>query len=183
MNETLARLLPLLIPLVVIALVMRRAARGRKVRVERLWIAPAIALIGAGVLLYFQPPTDGLSLAVYAGVIVLGGALGWYRGAFTRLSVDAETHEVTSKASAAGVALILGAFVVRSGVREFMGEQSSALHVSAALITDAFVLFAVAMVIVQRVEIWLRCERLLKQARADKAVANAPSATKNGPLS
>jgi membrane protein CcdC involved in cytochrome C biogenesis len=169
MNETLARLLPLLIPLLVIAVVMRRAVRGRKVRVERLWIAPAIALIGAGVLLYFQPPTDALSLAVYAGVIALGGALGWYRGAFTRLSVDAETHEVTSKASAAGIALILGAFVIRSGVRAFMGESASDLHVSAALVTDAFVLFAVAMVIVQRVEIWLRCERLLKQARADKA--------------
>jgi membrane protein CcdC involved in cytochrome C biogenesis len=182
MNEILARLLPLMIPLVVIALVMRRAVRGRKVRVERLWIAPSIALIGAGVLLYFQPPTDTLSQAVYAGVIVVGGALGWYRGAFTRLSVDAETHEVTSKASAAGVALILGAFVIRSGVRAFMGEQSSALHVSAALVTDAFVLFAVAMVIVQRVEIWLRCTRLLKKAGADKAAKNAVDGAEKDPL-
>jgi hypothetical protein len=74
------------------------------------------------------------------------------------------------------VALILGAFAVRSGVRALMGENASTLHVSAALVTDAFVLFAVAMVIVQRVEIYLRCTRLLKQARADKAAraASAP---------
>ena len=141
------------------------------------WIAPALALIGAGILLYFEPAPDLFGVAIQAAAAVLGGALGWYRGAFTRLSVDAQTHEVTSKASAAGVALILGAFAVRSGVRAFMGENASTLHVSAALVTDAFVLFAVAMVIVQRLEIYLRCTRLLKQARADRAAraADAPA--------
>jgi membrane protein CcdC involved in cytochrome C biogenesis len=169
MNETVVRLLPLIIPLAVMALFMRRAVRGRKVRVERLWIMPAIAVLAGGAVIAMQPPLSPLALGIQLFAMVLGSALGWYRGAFTRLSVDAETHEVTSKASAAGIILVLVAFFVRYATRSFMGQQGSALHLNAGLITDAFVLFAIGMIVVQRLEMWLRCRRLLAKARADKA--------------
>jgi hypothetical protein len=171
MNESLARLLPLLIPLVFLALVMRRAARGRKLRVERLWIMPSIALVAGIAVIAMNPAIGAISVTIQATALLLGGALGWYRGAFTRLSVDAVTHEVTSKASAAGIILVLAAFFVRYATRAFLGQEGSALHLNAALITDAFLLFAIGMIVVQRIEIWLRCTRLLAQARADKAAS------------
>lgn len=171
MNETLSRLLPLLIPLLFLALVMRRAARGRKLRVERLWIMPSIALAAGIAVIAMNPALGAAAIAIQAAALALGCALGWYRGAFTRLSVDSITHEVTSKASMAGVILVLAAFFVRYAARAFLGQEGSALHLNAALITDAFLLFAIGVIVVQRIEIWLRCTRLLAQARADKAAS------------
>jgi hypothetical protein len=48
------------------------------------------------------------------------------------------------------------------------------LHLNALLITDSFVVFAIGMILVQQLEIWLRCRRLLAEARAAKAAADAP---------
>ena len=62
---------------------------------------------------------------------------------------------------------------MRYAARALLGQQGSTLHLNAALITDAFLLFAIGMIVVQRIEIWLRCTRLLAQARADKAAIEA----------
>lgn len=172
MNQALAQLLPLLIPLAVMALVMRRAVRGRKLRVERLWIMPTIAVIAGIVVIAMRPALGAVSIAIQGAALLLGCALGWYRGAFTRLSVDAVSHEVTSKASAAGIILVLAAFFVRYAARTFIGEEGGTLHLNAALITDAFLLFAIGVIVMQRIEIWLRCSRLLAEARAARPAPN-----------
>jgi hypothetical protein len=177
MSNFLPQILPLLIPLVVLALILRRSARGRKLRVERLWIVPLVALVGGLAVVILQPATGAFALAIQAAALALGGVVGWWRGAFTRLTVDPQTHKVTSKASTAGIVLVMAAFLVRYAARFFLREESNSLHLTAALITDAFLLFAVGVITMQRLEIWLRCSKLLAEARAAKSEAPVTSTT------
>jgi hypothetical protein len=123
-------------------------------------------------------------LIAIAGLIVvlgLGGLAGWFRGRFTQISVDPDSHELTSKASPVALVLIAGLFVLRYGLRLYVEQDGAAgspgrLNAGAAALTDGLLLFSVGVVGVQRLEMWLRARRLLADSIAAKA-ARTKSAT------
>jgi hypothetical protein len=154
------------IPLVVLVLVFLRNARARKLKIERLWIAPTILLVMAALVLAMQKPPGVLMLGVYVLAFGLGVLAGWWRGRLTNITIDPETHELTSKASMIGMLLILGLFVVRRLVGVYAAANAETLHVSALEVTDALLLLAVGLVCAQRLEIALRATRMLRDARA-----------------
>lgn len=156
-----------IIPLVVLVLVFLRNARERRLKIERLWIMPTILLAVAGVTLAFQKPPSVLMIGVYAATFALGALAGWWRGRLTNITINPETHELTSKASMIGMILILGLMVVRRGVGAYASTHAEALHVSALEVTDALLLLAVGLVCAQRLEIALRATRMLKEARGE----------------
>lgn len=170
MDPVISHGLPYVIPLVIVLIVVRRNLRGRKIRAERLWVYPAILILGAGpVILAERPPAAIGALAMAAG-LVLGGVVGWYRGRLTRITIDPETHELTSQASTAGMILIAVVFALRYGLRMLVTPGQNVLpasvHLNATLITDVLILFAIGLMGVQRLEMWLRCRKLLAEARA-----------------
>jgi len=157
-----------LIPLVFIGLAILRNSRTRNLKIERLWIAPTLILF-ATVLAFSQQhmPTLAMTVADVAA-LALGAALGWWRGRFITISVDPETHALTSKASVVGMLVILGIFALRSGLSSFARANASAFHATAQDVTDALLLLAVGLVCAQRLEMALRANRLLTEARAAK---------------
>jgi len=62
--------------------------------------------------------------------------------------------------------LILGIFALRYLLRSFLGGEASVLHVTAADLTDAFMVLAVGVVCSQRVEWFLRARQMIAQAKA-----------------
>ena len=128
----------LLVPLVVIALVILRNARARKLKVERLWISPMIVMAMTIAAFAANPPPGLLGVALDILAVGVGGLLGWWRGRASRFTVDPETHVVTSRVSPAGMLLILGIFALRYLLRMFLGDGASALHLTAGEITDSF---------------------------------------------
>lgn len=155
-----------LVALAFIALAVTRNARARNLRVERLWIGPAVIL--AMTLLAFSQqtvPSVGM-VALDLLALGVGAALGWWRGRFTRIAVDPQTHALTSQTSPLGMLLILAIFALRSVVRAYATAHAGSLHVSITGITDAFLLLAVGVVCAQRLEMALRASRLLAEARA-----------------
>ena len=157
-----------LVPLIAVAMVVLRNSRERKLKVERLWIAPVAFLILTGLVLAAQPPPGLALLAVNLLALVVGASAGWWRGRLTRLSVDPETHDLTSKTSPLGMLLILALFALRYFLRTMGAQGASMLHVSALQVTDALMLFAVGLVCAQRLEIALRATRLLEKARGSE---------------
>lgn len=161
--------LPYIIPLLIVLLVVRRNLRGRKIRTERLWLYPAILIAGAIAVMSAERPPPPIAALAMAAALVLGGVVGWYRGRLTRITLNPETHELTSQASTAGMILIAVVFVIRYGLKLLVTPGQTALpasvHLNATLITDVLMLFAVGLMSVQRVEMWLRCRRLLAEAR------------------
>src|SRR5689334_21935295 len=102
----------LIIPLAVIALVIFRSARTRRLRVERLWISPLLVALMIGLALAQEGAPTPVGLAIEIGGVALGAAIGWWRSSFTHIEIDQETHELTRRASPIGLVIILGVFLV-----------------------------------------------------------------------
>jgi hypothetical protein len=170
MEAAYAHSLIYVLPMVVILLVIRRNLRGRKIRTERLWLLPAILVAGAIYLMIMEGPPSPIGALAMAAGLVLGGVVGWYRGRLTRITLNPETHELTSQASTAGMMLIAVVFVARYALRMLAQPGQtvlpSSVHLNATLVTDVLMLFAVGLMTVQRTEMWLRCRKLLAEARA-----------------
>lgn len=145
------------------------AGAARRLRLEWLWVAPAMLVIGAGVLLAYLPPRGVLAWLALALVTVAGGALGWWRGTLIPVEVDRETHALNTRTSRAAILFLGAVFVLRYAVRAVLSGESQTLHIATALITDGFVLFAAGLYGVSRLEIFLRARRLLREARAQGA--------------
>jgi hypothetical protein len=160
-----------LIPLVVIALVILRNSRARRLRIETLWISPVVILVLVGLSFSQQGMPTPLMLGLDIAALAVGAALGWWRARFTKITVDPATHELTSQASPIGMLVILAIFAVRFGVRMYASESATTLGVSAIAIADAALVISVGLVCAQRLEIALRATRLLNEARATTPTA------------
>ncbi|GAA4765404.1 hypothetical protein GCM10023219_07860 [Stakelama sediminis] len=151
---------------VVLAFRMRRMSRMRPLRLEYLWVVPA--LYGAIAVLAFAshlPSPLGWSLSLVG--LAAGGAIGWQRGRMMHIHIDPETHALNQKASPAAILFIVALIVVREGAR-MLAESGSAtsMHINALLVTDVLIAFALGMFALQRLEMFLRARRMLNAARA-----------------
>jgi hypothetical protein len=155
---------------VVLSLVLffrvRRIGKARPLKVERLWIVPALYLVLAATAFVATPPdAAGWGFAIFA--FGLGALLGWQRGRMMRIDVDAETHEVTATQSPAAFLFIVVLIALRTGMRTMATNGHGGLfHLSPATLTDILVAFALGLLGVQRLEMFLRARRLLGEARA-----------------
>jgi p-aminobenzoyl-glutamate transporter AbgT len=157
--------------LLIAAVLMLRNRRARPLRIERLWLRPAISIAFALVFLFsYPPPLSAVSVAVVLLGLAVGAAVGWQRGRFMRIEVDPATHAMTARMSQLGMVLVLAFFAARYLLRgAFLGP------VPAASLTDALMLSAAAMMLAQQTEVSLRARRLLQEARARGGPA-APNA-------
>lgn len=169
MDANTAQVLPYLVPLLILVLVMRRSLRERRLKVERLWVLPVVLLLVGGLAVYNAPPRTPAAIGAVAGALVLGAAAGWWRGRLTRITVDPDTHLLTSKTSPLGVLLITGLYVVRYVARMYAQQHPAALPADATAVTDGLMVFAIVMMAVQRLEMWLRSQRLVAEAVKAKA--------------
>lgn len=156
----------LLVPVLILAVVILRNARARKLKVERLWISPLIVMALTIAAFASNPPPGPVGMVLDLVAVGVGAALGWWRGRASRFTVDPRTHEVTSRVSPAGMLLILGIFALRYILRMFLGDGASAMHLTAAEVTDSFLLLAVGVVSAQRLEWWIRARRMIAEAKA-----------------
>lgn len=159
---------------VAMLIAVMRNRQPRKLRIEALWIRPLIFLaLLATTAVAAPPPLTAVSLTLMIAAAGIGAALGWQRGRFIKIEVDAETHALTSRASPIGVVFILVLLVMRVALRGALIQNAAALRVSAIAAAEAVLVLAVSMMVVQGFEMWLRARRLLEAARAVKAETSA----------
>lgn len=161
-------LLPYLVPVLILLLIVRRGMTARKIKIERMWVMPALLLFaGASMFASAQIPSV-MIIAELAAALAGGAVVGWYRGRLTHVSIDPATHDLTSKTSPVGVVLIAVLFAARYGIRlafPDVGYGHGSLASQAGAIADALTLFGIGAMVAQRLEIWLRCRRLLAEAQ------------------
>lgn len=159
------QLIPLIVVAVVLPLVLLRNRRPRTLRPEWMWVAPLIvvALIGFGLWGLSHTgqgaPTDPASLTVLAVGLALGAAAGWWRGKTVTIHKE-PNGTLKAQASPLGLILIVGLLVARQALRPWMEQHAADWHVGPLAIIEAFMLFAVGMVVMQRVEMWIRARRI-----------------------
>ncbi|WP_375395828.1 DUF1453 domain-containing protein, partial [uncultured Sphingomonas sp.] len=102
-------LMQYVIPIAVIAIVFlirgRQMTRMRRLKLEQLWIVPAIYLVIVAILFVSMPPRPVGWLIALAGVVI-GAAIGWQRGRMMTIHVDPETHAINQKASPLAMVLL-----------------------------------------------------------------------------
>ena len=151
--------------LLIAGVLVLRNRRARPLRIERLWLRPAMSIAFALLFLFsYPPPITALSLSIMFLGLVVGVAVGWQRGRFMRIEVDPVSHAMTARMSQLGMILVLAFFAARYWLRgAFLGP------VPAASVTDALMISAATMMLAQQVEVTLRARRLLAEARAGNA--------------
>jgi hypothetical protein len=168
----LRQLFPILLILVVVARVALRNRKPRPLKIELMWIRPAIFLALAVVMLVgVPPPLTVIGVGSVLLAVALGVALGWQRGRLIRIEVHPETHEVMQRASPAALIFVVAVIALRYGARSLVVQGVGADHLPINLVTDTLGLFAISMVVTQSAEMWLRARRLLAEARAVKVSA------------
>jgi hypothetical protein len=154
---------------VVLAIVLlirfRRMNQARPLKVERLWIVPALYLAITVIAFATTPPSAaGWALSIIA--FALGAALGWQRGRLMRIDVNPETHAVTFVQSPMAFLFIVVLIAVRTGMRTAAQSWTAGpFQMSPASLTDILVAFALGLLSVQRLEMFLRARRLLAESR------------------
>lgn len=152
-----------LLPLAIIALVFWRRWKAmgvaRPLRTGRMWIAPVLYALLVALMLWAMPPAPA-GWALFFGGVLIGGAVGWQRARLLHLHVEEGT--VMVRQSPAGLAVILGIFVLR---RVFLpaqrgGTAPHGAHPALPLATDALLGFALGSVIGYRLELWRRAKQL-----------------------
>lgn len=157
-----ATLLPFAVIAVVLALRLRSMGRERPLKLDTLWVIPAIyVLVASSMLMTLTPPPLGWGLML-AGLAV-GAALGWHRGKLIRIERNCKTGELRQKASPVAMLLLVAIIILKLGARAIFGE-TAAEHPSssAVLLTDAFLGFVLGLLSATRLEIYLRARRLLE---------------------
>jgi hypothetical protein len=145
----------------VLFLRLRSMKRARRLRLETLWIVPALyAAITA--MVFYQFPLAGIQWAYAAVALAIGGAFGWRRGALMRIQVDPETHALNQQASPAAMLFIVVLILVRKGLQ----FEAGSMGFSVAFLTDVLMVFALGLLTATRLEMFLRARRLLAEARA-----------------
>jgi hypothetical protein len=162
-------LLQYAIPVLVIGLVLflrlRSMGKARPLRLERLWIVPAMYLALA-IFLFWEMTPHGLGW-LWAGLsFAVGGAVGWYRGTAMKINVDPETHTLNQVASPLALLFIFALIGLRMAIRAGATYEAGLGHVDVPLITDCLVAMALGLLSMTRLEMFLRGSRLLDEARA-----------------
>ncbi len=152
---------------VVVAVVLLRNSRPRRLRIETLWVLPTVYVALLALALYeAPPPVTPVAIGLLALGIVVGAAIGWQRGRLMQIHIHPETHDMTSRASPIGLVFILGVLMLRYAARDLLAGNAASLHVPIVAIGDAFITLAVAMLSVQRLEVWMRASRMLAEAKS-----------------
>lgn len=146
----------------VIALVMafrwRRMSRPQPLKLERLWIFPALYLAIAVAMFVVHPPSPLGWLAALAA-LAMGAALGWQRGKLMRIEIDPDTHALNQRGSPAALLLIVFIVLARLGARRL--AQGGGLDIDPLAVTDVLIAFALGLFATTRLEMYLRARRML----------------------
>ncbi len=162
------QLIPLAVIPVVLVLVLLRNRRRRVLKPQLLWVMPAIVvpLIGLGVWgSAYAPdavhaPFGPDAWAVLALGAALGAAAGWQRG--KTITIEKEPDgSLRSQASPLGLILVVALFAFRGVLRPLVESHAAQWHLNALAVTDAFLVFAMALIVAQRVEMYIRARRVL----------------------
>lgn len=158
---------PLIAILIVLPLILLRNRRPRRLRPELMWITPVIvlSLISFGLWGMSMAPDaphdafDATSWTILAVALILGGAAGWWRGKMMTIEKAAD-GTLSAQASPLGLILIVALLVSRQAARPWMESQASNWHVNALALQDAFMVFVIGMILVQRLEMFIRARRV-----------------------
>ncbi len=167
---------PLIAIAVALPLILLRNRRPRTLRPKWMWVTPAIIvpLMALAIWGTSMDPTmphrafDALSWVILAVGLGLGGVAGFWRGKMTTIEKHPD-GTLKAQASPLGLILIVALLASRRLLHDWLTPHAEQWGLNALAIADAFLLFVVGMIVVQRIEMYIRAKRILA-GQADEHV-------------
>lgn len=154
--------------LVVLALRILRSRQARPLRLNMIWIGPALVLVmgGAGAVFLAgrAAPYDPRSIAALLGALIGGGLLGWLRSRTVHIRVDAETRSVTAQGTNLSLVFLL-AFLASRFALKFVLMNQDPLSSIMMKVNLGYILFAIGAICIGALELTTRAHRLLAQGK------------------
>lgn len=158
---------PLIGLAIALPLIFLRNRKPRPLNPQWMWVLPVIIVPLMGLAIWgtsMDPgiphtPFDAAAWAILAVGLILGGVFGWYRGKMTTIEKHAD-GTLMAQASPIGLILIIAVMLGRRGLNAFLEPHAAEWGLNALAITDAFLLFVVGMIVVQRLEMYIRARRI-----------------------
>ena len=159
---------PLIGIVVAVGIILLRNSKPRTLRLEFMWVAPLLVIVAIGFALWGMSKSPGAGHAAFAAGdwavlalgLSLGGLAGWWRGRMTTI----EKHPggvLKAQASPIGLLLIVALMLGRRALSAFLEPHAAALGLNSLALTDAFMVFVVGMIVIQRLEMFLRAKKVL----------------------
>lgn len=160
--------IPLISIAVALGIILMRNQKPRTLRPQFMWVMPVIIVLAIGFGIWgmsqapgmSHAPFDASAWAIIAVGLVLGCVAGWWRGKMVTIEKEPD-GSLKAQASPLGIILIVLLLVSRQAVRPWLEAHAAGWHVNALAIQDAFMVFVVGMIVLQRVEMFLRARRVL----------------------
>lgn len=158
---------PLIGLLIALPLIFLRNRRPRTLNPQWMWVLPAIIVPLMAFAIWgtsmdpniSHAPFDALAWAILALGLILGGAFGFWRGKMTTIEKHAD-GTLKAQASPIGLILIVAVMLGRRALSAWLEPHAAEYGLNALAITDAFLLFVVGMIVVQRLEMYIRARRI-----------------------
>ncbi len=149
--------------LLLVAFRVRRMTQSRPLKVDRLWVIPAILGVGALSSILkasFTAPEWALMLLA----LILGVAIGWLRAKTIRIAPDPVNGGVTAQASFVAIIFLFAVLLLRMGLRAFLAANSASARLSAGAVDAAFLVFAAGLFGARALELSIRAKAVLRAA-------------------
>ncbi|MFJ6025051.1 DUF1453 domain-containing protein [Brevundimonas sp. NPDC092305] len=158
---------PLIGVAVALPLILLRNRRPRTLRPQWMWVVPLIIVALMGFAIWgtsMQPgathtPFNAASWAVIVAGLILGGVAGWWRGRMTTIEKHAD-GTLKAQASPIGLILIVALLLGRRALSAWLEPHAASLGLDAIAVADAFLVFVVGMIVMQRIEMFIRAKRV-----------------------
>ena len=169
--KTLQILLPILIIIPVMVLRLRRMSKPQPLKLGRLWIRPALLVLAAGLVLFLPQPGQHVAAHLtpeeWAGLALaaaLGGIGGWYWGRTMHIEVHPENGTLMARGNSLAILVLVLLILVKLGLRPLLAAEGGTMHLDVLMITDASIVFSVALFGVRSLEMYLRARRVMANA-------------------
>jgi uncharacterized membrane protein len=159
---------PLIAIAIVLPLVLLRNRAPRTLKLNRMWILPAIFVpfIAFGLWGMRQGPLADLSpyapvdWAILAAAVGLGIVAGWWRGKMITIHKDGD-GVLKAQASPLGLVILVALLLGRQALRPWLEGHADAFGLNITAVEQAFLIFVVGLIVVQRVEMFLRARTVM----------------------
>ncbi|TCW58121.1 uncharacterized protein DUF1453 [Bacillus thuringiensis] len=147
--------------LLVILIIVLMQSKERKVKVNRIWLVPALLCFVTIQSIIHMGQLTILQLLLFVAMLGIGLVLGVIRGKALTFRIDSETGHVLRKGnwlSTIILLLILGAKIV---IKQSMFSGST--HYTLMVVTNAFLCVTLGTVISRRYYIWKNYNELIQK--------------------
>jgi len=147
---------------------MRKITRAQPLKLNRLWIRPALFLAAAVLVLLAPPPAQGqvpalapLDWAWLGLAAALGAVAGWYWGRTMTIDVHPENGTLMVKGGQAAIMVVAVLILFRLGLRTGLTAEAKAGQLSMFLVSDLSIVFTALLFSLRSVEMYLRAKQVM----------------------